>query len=108
MPAFVNEVDAAQLQALRKAVIDRVAHRELELRHEHASFRDSLGMSPYQYILTQKLRAVRRQLRSSGVCVTDAAFTHGFYTPSRFARQYAQLFGELPSETRCRGARRGR
>ena len=64
------------------------------------AFRDSLGMSPYQYILTQKLHAIRRQLKFSDVSVTEACVSHGFYTPSRFARQYSHLFGELPSATR--------
>jgi len=31
--------------------------------------------------------------------VTEASITYQFYTPSRFARQYKRLFGELPSET---------
>ena len=69
------------------------------------AFRDSLGMSPYQYILTQKLHAIRRQLKSSVVSVTEACAYYGFSTPSRFARQYSRLFGELPSVTRSTSRR---
>ena len=68
--------------------------------------RDSLGMSPYQYILTQKLHAVRRQLKLFELSVTEACILYGFNTPSRFARQYSRLFGELPSATRYPGRRR--
>ena len=70
------------------------------------AFKDALGMSPYQYLLALRLRAVRRQLAASGSSVTDASFGHGFYTPSRFARQYAHFFGERPSQTRDRARRR--
>lgn len=66
------------------------------------AFKDSFGVSPYQFLLTQKLHAVRKYLKSSDVSVTEACMTFGFNTPSRFARQYARLFGELPSETRHR------
>ena len=81
--------------------VDDMAHAlGVSYRVLNYAFKDSLGISPYQYILTQKLHGVRRQLKSSEVSVTEACFSHGFYTPSRFARQYARLFGELPSETR--------
>lgn len=64
------------------------------------AFRDSLGTSPYRYILTERLHAVRRLLKSSDVSVTEACVAHGFNTPSRFTRHYTRLFGELPSATR--------
>jgi AraC-like DNA-binding protein len=66
------------------------------------AFRDSLGTSPYQYVLTQKLHAARRLLKSADISVLSASAAFGFQTPSRFARQYARLFGELPSDTNFR------
>ena len=69
------------------------------------AFKDALGMSPYQYLLTLRLRAVRRELASGG-SVTDASFGHGFSTPSRFIQRYSRFFGERPSETKRRGQRR--
>ena len=64
------------------------------------AFQDTLGVSPYQYMLTERLHAVRRLLKSSDISVTDACIAYGFSTPSRFTRQYSRLFGELPSATR--------
>jgi AraC-like DNA-binding protein len=66
------------------------------------AFQDTLGMSAYQYILTEKLHAVRRILKTSDASVSEACKSYGFSTPSRFARQYHRLFGELPSKTRGR------
>lgn len=66
------------------------------------AFQDTLGISPYQLFLTQKLHGVRRLLQSSDISVIEACMSHGFFTPSRFARQYKRLFGELPSETKQR------
>lgn len=66
------------------------------------AFKDSLGISPNQYIQAERLHAVRRQLITTDLSVTDASQLYGFNTPSRFARQYSRLFGELPSVTRHR------
>jgi AraC family ethanolamine operon transcriptional activator len=92
---FVSSRLATDLSADDMARALGVSYRVLNY-----AFRDCLGMSPYQYILTERLHAVRRQLKSRSVSVTEASVRHGFYTPSRFARQYSRLFGELPSETR--------
>ena len=64
------------------------------------AFKDTLGVSPYRYFLLERLHAVRRKLKTSNGSITDACFAYGFFTPSRFTRQYKRLFGELPSETR--------
>ena len=71
------------------------------------AFRDNLKMSPYQFILTEKLHAVRRQLKSTDLSVTEASHSYGFNSASRFTSQYQRLFGELPSATRYRDRRRG-
>lgn len=70
------------------------------------ALKDSLGVSPYRYVLAHKLAAVRRQLNSSVASVTEACAAHGFEHPSRFARLYARHFGELPSDTRRSASRR--
>jgi AraC-like DNA-binding protein len=64
------------------------------------AFKDSLGVSPFQYIQTERLHSVRRQLIHTDLSVTEASQLHGFNSPSRFSHQYSRLFGELPSATR--------
>jgi AraC-like DNA-binding protein len=70
------------------------------------AFKDTLGISPLQYLQVQKLHAARRQLKSSVLSVSDVCDLYGFNTPSRFARQYQRLFGELPSDTRYPNGRK--
>ncbi len=81
--------------------IDEMA-RSLQVSNRvlNYAFRDTLGVSPLQYVLTQKLHWARRQLKSSDMTVTQICHQNGFNTPSRFTRQYLRLFGELPSATR--------
>ena len=80
--------------------MDRVA-QELGVSYRvlNYAFRDTLGVSPYRYYLTERLHATRRLLKSGDATVTKASTAYGFYTPSRFAMQYKRLFGELPSAT---------
>ena len=66
------------------------------------AFQDALGVSPYRYLLTEKLHAVRRKLKDSDDSIAEVFLSYGFVTRSRFARQYQRLFGELPSETRIK------
>ena len=63
------------------------------------AFRDSLGVSPYRYIQTEKLHAARRLLQRSDLSVSEACLSLGFQKPARFSEQYSRLFGELPSMT---------
>ena len=92
---FVSAHLTADLSADDMARALGVSYRVLNY-----AFRDCLGMSPYRYILTEKLHSARRQLKFSGASVLDVCVDHRFRSPSRFASQYSRLFGERPSQTR--------
>ena len=98
--SLVRENLTSQMSADEMAQTLGVSRRVLS----HA-FQDVLGMGPYQYALTERLHSARQQLSTGAASVTDACFSHGFSTPSRFARQYHRLFGELPSQTLRRNGR---
>ncbi|QOT82048.1 helix-turn-helix domain-containing protein [Cupriavidus basilensis] len=71
------------------------------------SFQEIVGINPVAYLRTIRLNAVHRALlQSAHPCsVQDIALSWGFLHLSRFAIDYAKLFGEKPSETvrRVRG-----
>jgi AraC-like DNA-binding protein len=60
-----------------------------------------LGVGPDELEKKHRLHEVRRQLiqARAGTTVADVALIHGFSHLSRFAREYQQLFGQLPSAT---------
>lgn len=70
-------------------------------------FQEALGTNPVAYLRALRLNAAHRQLRggTGTVSVQSAAASCGFWHLSRFANDYRQLFGELPSDTlrRARG-----
>jgi transcriptional regulator GlxA family with amidase domain len=71
----------------------------MSVRTLHATFQQELGMSVMAYLRWVRLGRVRTELLHDAGGVTDVAMRWGFSHPSRFAQQYRDRFGELPSET---------
>lgn len=65
------------------------------------SFESILGLSPIQYLRYTRLNGVRRDLKNAGVQdkVGDIAAKWGFWHLSQFAKDYKNVFGELPKQT---------
>lgn len=57
-----------------------------------------LGISPVSYLRALRLSEVRREIEHAP-SVTEAATRWGFWHFGNFARDYRQMFGELPSAT---------
>lgn len=71
-------------------------------RTVHRVFAERFGVSPAHYMILRRLSEARFALRDAAagtLSVTDAARRNGFAEMGRFAGQYRQLFGELPSAT---------
>jgi AraC-like DNA-binding protein len=69
-----------------------------------AAFQSHLNVTPKQYIKSQRLDGVHRELKQRGrdATVTDVAMKWGFNHLSWFAAEYKKRFGETPSDTaRC-------
>ncbi len=74
----------------------------LDVRALSRAFRSRHDMGPMQYVRARRLEAVNRALvgaERGETTVTDVAMTYGFHHLSRFADDYRQEFGELPSDT---------
>ncbi|MCI4677998.1 helix-turn-helix domain-containing protein [Rhodoblastus acidophilus] len=64
-------------------------------------FQDVLNVSPASFLRAVRLNGVRRMLRTA-TSVTEAAAYWGFWHFGHFSRDYAAMFGELPSQTHRR------
>jgi AraC family transcriptional regulator, ethanolamine operon transcriptional activator len=64
-------------------------------------FNDYLGMSPHRYLMLRRLHTIRSALHRSGPgdSVTNICAKFGVWDIGRFAKQYRERFGELPSES---------
>lgn len=72
-------------------------------RQLQAGFREHLETSPMRYLRHLRLRRVREELSEWDPAVrpniADVAHRWGFTHLGRFAREYRQQYGELPSQT---------
>ena len=73
----------------------------MSVRTLHTIFHKELGTSAMAYLRAIRLERARNELLRGGPHrhVTDVAMRCGFTHPSRFAQQYRDRFGELPSQT---------
>jgi len=74
-----------------------VSRRTLEY-----AFRNRYNFSPKEFINSQRMVMVRRELLSQPGTVTEIASQWGYWHMGQFARDYQRQFGELPSQTRVR------
>ena len=75
---------------------------KLSERNLQYGFKEYLGITPIRYLRLLRLNGVRRDLLISNNKkdrVVDVALNWGFIELGRFAREYRQLFQELPSAT---------
>ena len=70
-------------------------------RSLHTIFKGIFGVSPKQFLKSQRLLAVHQLLKSAAKDeqVTNIALSMGFWDLGYFARDYKKMFGELPSIT---------
>ncbi len=99
--AFLHDNASAAITLADIAQAAGVPERTL-----HDSFKRFEGVSPLRYLRDLRLDEVQRRLRAGDDAnVTTIAFNAGFTHLGRFAQDYADRFGERPSETlrRARG-----
>lgn len=93
-------VDANPLHPL--TVLELCQALKVSRRTLQNSFMQIYGIPPLTYLRVVRLNRARCNLisaRDSETTVTDIATHWGFWHLARFAQQYRQQFGELPSDT---------
>lgn len=93
---FIQDHIDENITIARLCAEGRISRRTLQY-----SFEDVLDISPAKYLLAVRLNGLRRDLYQArgDILLQDAAARWGFWHMGRFAGQYRQFFGELPSIT---------
>lgn len=101
-------VDLVQAHPERDLTLAELAHAAgTTARALQRGFKEVVGMSPTAYVRAVRLDRVHAELLAEpGASVTDVAMRWGFFHLGRFAQQYRERFGVLPSETLRRGPHR--
>jgi AraC family transcriptional regulator len=64
-------------------------------------FRQSMGRAPHSYVLLQRIKRAKQQLRDPERSVIQTGLEAGFQSPSHFARVFRKLVGASPSRFRA-------
>jgi AraC family transcriptional regulator len=64
--------------------------------HFARSFRESLGETPYQYILRKRIQRAKSLLLAPGMAAADVAKRTGFSDASQFTRMFKKFTGATP------------
>ena len=104
LPAYVRQATDYIEANLERPVslADITAAAEVHVTTLLKGFKQHYEISPMAYLKKKRLEAARRTLLAADpsiISVTQVATQWGFLHLSRFARDYRQVFGELPSET---------
>jgi AraC family transcriptional regulator len=68
--------------------------------HFARAFAATVGMTPFDYVMTRRLARGRELLERTGRSATAIALDVGFKTPSHFAARFRREFGFTPREIR--------
>lgn len=76
--------------------------RELDISQYYFShlFRNSMGVSPYHYIIQQRIAKTARLLVTTKMPIADIALACGFSSQSQMTRHFRKLIGTTPKKYR--------
>jgi AraC family transcriptional regulator len=63
-------------------------------------FKQSIGTSPYQYLLQQRIERAKQLLKQTDRSIVDIALECGFNSHSHLSKQFRQLIGMTPKSYR--------
>lgn len=69
--------------------------------HFSRLFKQSMGTSPYQYLLNQRIERAKELLKQTDHSIMEVAFSCGFNSHSHLSKQFRQLTGVTPSVYRA-------
>ena len=112
LPSYEGGLPSRQLQQ----VLDYIdAHLDQEIKladlaqlpdmsqfHFSRLFKQSLGLSPYQYLLQQRVERAKQLLKNTDRLIIDIALDCGFNSHSHLSKQFKQLTGMTPKAYRSR------
>lgn len=87
---YLTDINLEQLSSISKYSYHRFRH----------IFKDVMGVSPKQYILSKRLIYAKKQLQETDISVTELAYNSGFASTSQFIKMFKEHFKMAPSQYR--------
>lgn len=110
VPVYAGGLSSRQLDRvldyinahLEEAIALEQLAQLLDLSQFHFSrlFKQSVGLSPYQYLLRQRVERAKELLKQTNRPISDIAFECGFNSHSHLSKQFRQVTGVTPKTYR--------
>jgi AraC family transcriptional regulator len=63
-------------------------------------FKQAMGISPYQYVIQQRVKQGKLMLSNTDLAIADIALQVGFSSQSHLTQQFKRLTGMTPKQIR--------
>jgi len=73
---------------------------ELSQSHFCRVFKEAVGLSPYQYVLSERIAKAQTLLGQTNLSLAEISFQCGFYDQSHFILQFRRFTGSTPKKYR--------
>lgn len=85
----------------------KIAATECGIEKNHLNFllRRTIGLTFHQLLIRRRVFRALELMRTTDLNLLEIAFESGFGSPSSFARNFARVLGDSPSEYRKRSER---
>lgn len=83
-------------------LVDLAGLLDMSQFHFSRLFKQSVGISPYQYLIQQRVERAKQLLKQTDRLITDIALDCGFSSHSHLSKQFRQLTGVTPKAFRSR------
>jgi AraC-like DNA-binding protein len=101
--AALARAGSAVVRLREPVTVDEMARRaHLSRRQFTRTFRAETGMSPWRWLLEQRLTTARRMIENTDEPIESISWRCGFPTAAAFRAQFKQFAGEPPSAYRAR------
>jgi AraC family transcriptional regulator len=92
---YINDNLATEIKLLDLAELAGISQF-----HFSRLFKQSMGMSPHQYVIAQRIERAKLLLKNLELSVTEIAFSCGFNSHSHLSKSFRQLTGVTPKDYR--------
>lgn len=84
---YLTDINLDQLATISQYSYHRFRH----------VFKETMGVSPKQYILSKRLAYAKKQLQETDITITELAYRCAFGSTSQFIKIFKQVFNMTPS-----------
>lgn len=71
----------------------------------HRTFSFIVGMTANEYMRKRRLTLAAKELQTTDISVTDAAYKYGYETPESFSKAFSRFHGSTPKQAKQKGTK---